>query len=97
MTVSSPRDEAARRWSLDEPGDEVLDEQLTEARQLITNLERALRTSRTIGAAVGILMERHKVTQNEAFAILATSSQHSNRKLADLAEEIVYSGTLPAG
>jgi cell division septum initiation protein DivIVA len=59
-------------------------------------LHEALMSSRTIGAAVGIIMATRLATQREAFEILRRASQNSNRKLRDLAEEIVsHSGEIP--
>lgn len=57
-------------------------------------LELALRTSRKIGAAIGIAMAYLQVSEEEAFAFLVKASQDSNRKLRDLAEVIVISGHL---
>jgi hypothetical protein len=59
------------------------------------NLEKALHSSRQIGVAVGILMSRHKLTQPQAFDLLRVTSQHSNRKIRDIAEEVEHTGTLP--
>ena len=59
------------------------------------HLEVALRNSRTIGAAIGILVERRRVTQTAAFEMLRETSQRANRKLHVLAEEIVATGVLP--
>lgn len=56
------------------------------------HLQEALRTSRMIGAAIGIVMATHKVSQVEAFAILNRASQNSNRKVVALADEVVTSG-----
>ncbi|MEU4393882.1 GAF and ANTAR domain-containing protein [Kribbella sp. NPDC023855] len=55
----------------------------------IQNLQEALRTRRTIGQAVGILMERYTLTDQRAFAFLTRLSQHGNTKLRRLAEELV--------
>jgi len=55
-------------------------------------LQEALRTSRKIGAAVGIIMVKAVVAEEGAFAILRQASQNSNRKLRDLAEELVLTG-----
>lgn len=41
-----------------------------------------------------ILMERHKLTGEQAFALLIRASQHSNVKLRDVAEQLVRSGAL---
>lgn len=60
------------------------------------NLEVALATSRTIGAAVGVLVERHRLTEDQAFELLRLASMHANRKLAHVAEVLVASGELPA-
>ena len=54
-------------------------------------MEEALRSSRTIGAAIGVIMGTRQVSEEEAFKILQTASQHSNRKLRDLAAELVAS------
>ena len=58
------------------------------------NLEIALLSSRTTGAAVGILVERYKLRTEEAFALLSRASQNANRPLATLAAELVESGTI---
>lgn len=59
------------------------------------NLEHALRTSRQIGTAMGILMARDLVTSDEAFRLLSRASQHLNRKLRDIAAEVELTGSLP--
>ena len=55
----------------------------------IQNLQEALHTRRTIGQAVGILMERYTLTDQRAFAFLTRLSQHGNTKLRRLAEQLV--------
>jgi AmiR/NasT family two-component response regulator len=47
----------------------------------------------TIGQAEGILMERYKVTAEQAFEVLRQISQNSNRKLVAVAEDVVSTGT----
>jgi hypothetical protein len=49
-----------------------------------------------ISQATGVLMERHKVTADEAVAVLRRASQVSGRKLADVASELLYTGKLLA-
>ncbi|MCW2528134.1 MAG: hypothetical protein JWM76_2994 [Pseudonocardiales bacterium] len=61
----------------------------------IENMSIALISSRRIGAAVGILMSRYNLTENAAFEHLRTASQTSNRKIRDVADEIVQTGTAP--
>ncbi|WP_375497626.1 ANTAR domain-containing protein [uncultured Jatrophihabitans sp.] len=60
----------------------------------VEHLELALRTSRRIGAAVGILMTVHKITAEKSFDLLVQASHRSNRKLRDLAEDVVDTGCL---
>jgi len=60
-------------------------------------LQEGLATNREIGAAVGILMATHRISSDEAFAMLSTASQRLNRKLRDIATGIVRSGDRPAG
>jgi hypothetical protein len=60
------------------------------------NLERALRSSRDIGIAMGVLMERHKITRDQAFDLLRITSQHTHRKLAEVARDLADTGQLPA-
>jgi GAF domain-containing protein len=58
---------------------------------------RTLMMSRAcIEQANGILMERHKITEDEAYTILTHASQRTNIKLRDVAEELVRTGTLPS-
>jgi GAF domain-containing protein len=47
-----------------------------------------------IGQAKGILMERFKLTADQAFDVLARVSQDSNRKLHVVAEHLARTGTL---
>ncbi|HEU5271136.1 MAG TPA: ANTAR domain-containing protein, partial [Jatrophihabitans sp.] len=66
-----------------------------EQRYRADHLERALASSRQIGAAMGILMARLRFTEEQAFDALRTASQHSHRKLRDVAEEVLLTGELP--
>lgn len=42
-------------------------------------------------------MERYKITGHQAFLLLAKASQQANRKLHDIADELVNSGQLTTG
>lgn len=53
------------------------------------DLVLALQSSRTIGKATGLVMERFDLDDHEAFAYLAKMSQRANIKLRDLAEHLV--------
>jgi GAF domain-containing protein len=63
-------------------------------RQRVRNLEEALSTNRDIGAAVGVLMALAKITREEAIAELRRVSQDTNRKLRDVAADVLETGTL---
>jgi hypothetical protein len=64
------------------------------SREHAEHLDQALRSSRTIGAAMGLIMASRHVDEDEAFAILKAASQNSNRKLREIAAELVASGGL---
>lgn len=68
-------------------------QQADEAR--IDNLETALSSREVIGQAQGILMERERITADQAFQLLRRSSQHLNRKLRTVAQDIVDTGAVP--
>jgi AmiR/NasT family two-component response regulator len=53
-----------------------------------------METRAVIDQAKGILMERHKLTPDQAFQLLAKASMATNRKLRDLAEALVQTGEL---
>ena len=64
------------------------------ARDMADNLEIALKSRAVIDQAKGILIERHRLTPEQAFQVLARASQHANRKLRDVAEHLVRTGEL---
>jgi GAF domain-containing protein len=74
---------------------------LTSARHsaLAEQYQEGMATNREIGAAVGILMATHKISQATAFDMLSGASQRLNRKLRDIAASIVrdHDGTNDAG
>lgn len=61
----------------------------------ISNLLEAVRTRDLIGQAKGILMERFKITDHQAFLMLATASSRANTKLRDVAQHLTDTGALP--
>jgi hypothetical protein len=65
------------------------------AREHVANLERGLVSNRQVGQAVGILMHRHKLSDDESFELLRRTSQTLNRKLRDIADDVVLTGELP--
>jgi GAF domain-containing protein len=52
-------------------------------------LEQALANRTTIDQALGILMAQRSCTADEAFALLRATSQNNNRKLRDVAADLV--------
>jgi AmiR/NasT family two-component response regulator len=56
------------------------------------HLQRALASNRQIGMAMGILMERHRLTQEQACERLRDLSMRGNVKLRDVADQIIYTG-----
>ena len=63
--------------------------------ELEGNLRTALQSRECIGQAVGILMERHRITASQAFDLLVYASQRTHRKLRDLAKWVVATGEDP--
>jgi GAF domain-containing protein len=66
-----------------------------DARNMADHLEIALKNRAVIDQAKGILMERHKLTADQAFQVLARISMQSNQKLRAVADELVTTGRLP--
>ena len=64
-------------------------------RSQIANLEIALGTARRIGAALGIIMATYRVGEEQAFVTLRIASQHTNRKLREVAEDVLLTGVAP--
>lgn len=95
------RDDRLRIYDLEERGD--VDRAMIaelQAEGLVSqahaeNLKAALRTSRTIGAALGIVMANRRVTESDAFKILSRASQNTNRRLRLVAHDVVTTGEVP--
>lgn len=64
--------------------------------QTIEGLAIALDRRTIIGTALGIIMERFDLTNEQAFALLRRLSSHSNRKLHDVASEIATTRRMPS-
>ncbi|WP_104168371.1 GAF and ANTAR domain-containing protein [Arthrobacter sp. SX1312] len=58
-------------------------------------LHQAIDSRDAIGQAKGILMERHKITGEQAFIVLSMASQRTHLKLWNVAEHLISSGDLP--
>ena len=57
--------------------------------QVSTQLEQALASRTTIDQAIGILMAQQRCTADEAFALLRAHSQRNNRKIRDIAADMI--------
>lgn len=58
------------------------------------NLSVALESRDVIGQAKGILMERYRLDDRQAFDVLIAASQHTHRKLREIADELRITGDL---
>ena len=84
--------------------DETVAEELARSRHelaaaihQVQHLEAALASSRAIGMAMGILMARHRLTEDQAFDQLRGMSSRRNVKLRDVATEVVHTGDWAPG
>ncbi len=66
-----------------------------EAADRESNLQIAVQSHRMVGQAIGILIERHRISPNEAFARLKSASQNRNLKLRELARRVIETGQEP--
>ncbi|MEO6628724.1 MAG: GAF and ANTAR domain-containing protein [Aquihabitans sp.] len=62
----------------------------------LVNLHRALATRELIGQAQGILIERERITGDQAFDVLRRASQHLNIKIREVASTLIETGETPA-
>lgn len=61
--------------------------------RLIAQLHDALRTRDLIGQAKGVLMGAQGISDEDAFLILVRASQRTNRKLRDVAADVITAHT----
>ena len=61
----------------------------------VQNLRAALTSREVIGQAEGILIERERITADQAFGVLRRTSQHLNIKLREVAQYVVDTGEVP--
>jgi GAF domain-containing protein len=66
------------------------------AEEKVRNLQTALTSNRRIGMAIGIVMNESRLQDEQAFQMLRAASQHTHRKLRDVAEEVILTGALPS-
>ncbi|GAB3252357.1 GAF and ANTAR domain-containing protein [Kineococcus gypseus] len=58
------------------------------------NMRRAMASRAVIEQAKGVLVERHRITPEQAFTLLTHASQRTNVKLREVAEQLVSTGVL---
>jgi hypothetical protein len=63
-----------------------------QARDRSDHLNRAFRSNREIGVATGLLMGTHRLSRDQALSVLKVASQNANRRLADVAADVVGRG-----
>jgi len=61
----------------------------------VVQLRSALMSNRRISLAMGILMRDQDIDDSQAFTYLRRVSQDSNRKLRDVAEDVIHHRRLP--
>lgn len=66
------------------------------ASQLAAQLQRAMESRATIEQAKGIIMATSRCTPDEAFNVLVRASQRENRKLRDIAADLVERNSQPS-
>src|SRR3954451_13710706 len=67
----------------------VFDEQVLALAREVDGLQRMIEHRAAIEQAKGVIMQTLPCGPDAAFAVLVAQSQHENRKLHDVAEEIV--------
>jgi GAF domain-containing protein len=68
----------------------------TGTREELAHMRIAMASRSIIDQAKGILMERHRIDQEQAFAMLTRASQATNTKLRDIAGGLVRGGETPS-
>ena len=55
----------------------------------VSQLKFARDSNRRIGMAMGIVMNQRQIDEVHAFDVLRQTSQNTNRKLRDIAEDVI--------
>jgi GAF domain-containing protein len=63
----------------------------------LAHMRTAMMSRAVIEQAKGMLMERHRLTDDQAFTMLTHASQQTNVKLRDVAAELVRTGAMRGG
>ena len=73
------------------PEDRPVHTALDDCQEEVDDLRAALESRPVIDQAKGVLVARHGCTPDKAFELLARASQRENRKVRDLAADVVAS------
>ncbi len=65
------------------------------AHSMADNPQTALETRAVIAQAKDILMQRHKLTADQAFQVLTRASMKAHTKIRDIADHLIRTGELP--
>lgn len=65
------------------------------AARKVENMAAAVDARKVVGQAMGILMERYDLGEDQAFAVLRRYSQDTNTKLHDVARQLIETRKLP--
>ena len=74
--------------------DRVLEASASADREI--HLQRAVESHRLIGQAIGILIERHRLSSTQAFDMLKQASMDRNIKLREIASRVIETGAEPS-
>jgi GAF domain-containing protein len=109
VTIGALNTYARQPQVFDDSDVELADELAAWVAVAVVNAEATARTSQDLAElrtvmisrglieqAKGMLMERHKIKEDEAFIVLTRASQQTNAKLRDVAAELVQTGRLPS-
>jgi GAF domain-containing protein len=109
VTIGALNTYARQPQVFDDSDVELADEVAAWVAVAVVNAEATARTSQDLAElrtvmisrglieqAKGMLMERHKIKEDEAFIVLTRASQQTNAKLRDVAAELVQTGRLPS-
>ena len=93
-TSGDPRGDQAPTFEVTSPvcpelRDNGVHEELVRIKQENAQLYEALRSRTVLGQATGLLMATLNLSPDEAFAALTTMSSHENRKVRDVAADVV--------
>lgn len=69
--------------------------QLKEKERLVTQARKDLEDRKTIEKAKGLLMDEHRMTEQDAFRAIHFAARNSNKTMALVAQEVLSSGKAP--